>query len=85
VDLVLLVNAYHHVENRPGYFSSLARSLLPGGRVAIIEFHPDSPMAPPHKLAKEQVIEELSQAGYRLATEHAFLPEQYLLVFARAG
>ncbi len=44
-------------------------------------------MGPPeqHRLAPEQVRQELEAAGYRLAEEHGFLPNQYFLVFARAG
>ena len=36
VDLVLLVDTYHHVAERPAYFARLRRSLKPDGRVAII-------------------------------------------------
>ncbi|TXL68605.1 hypothetical protein [Zeimonas arvi] len=32
-------------------------------------------------LPAEAVIEELTQAGYRLKQEHGFLPNQYFLVF----
>ncbi len=81
VDVVLLVNTYHHIEDRPDYLRRLATSLRPGGRVAVVDFRPDSPMGPPHKLPKEQIVEELQQAGYRLASEHDFLPQQYFLVF----
>jgi len=28
---------------------------------------------------------ELESAGYRLRREHAFLPNQYFLIFERAG
>lgn len=84
VDLALLVDTYHHVGNRTGYFSRLRGSLKPGGRVAIIDFRPDSPTGPPaeHRIAPERVRAEMEQAGYRLLEEHGFLPNQYFLVFA---
>ena len=83
VDLVLLVDVYHHVEERTAYFRKLRSSLKPGGRVAIIDFRLDSPEGPPKeaRVAPERVRAELEAAGYALAAEHAFLPNQYFLVF----
>jgi cyclopropane fatty-acyl-phospholipid synthase-like methyltransferase len=34
VDLVVMVNTYHHVPKRPAYFAGLLKSLTPSGRVA---------------------------------------------------
>jgi predicted methyltransferase len=82
-DVVVLVDVYHHVENREQYFRQLQASLKPGGRLAVIDFRMDSPEGPPKaaRLAPEQVKAELQRAGYRLAEEHGFLPNQYFLVF----
>ena len=82
VDLVLLVDEYH-IEDRERYFRTLAESIKPGGRVAVIDFRLDSPEGPPKasRIAPEQVKAELASAGYALAEEHAFLPRQYFLVF----
>lgn len=86
-DLVLLVDVYHHVENRERYFRDLLKSLKPGGRVAVIDFRMDSPVGPPKRarVAPEAVKSELKRAGYALAQEHAFLPNQYFLVFLPTG
>jgi predicted methyltransferase len=85
VDLVLLVDVYHHIEARERYFRALAASLKPGGRVAVIDFRLDSPSGPPKsaRVAPERVKAELASAGYALAEEHGFLPRQYFLVFSR--
>jgi predicted methyltransferase len=82
-DLVILVDVYHHVQNREQYFRQLQNSLKPGGRLAVIDFRMDSPDGPPKaaRLAPEQVKAELQRAGYQLAEEHGFLPNQYFLVF----
>ena len=86
VDLVLLVNTYHHIGARPDYFSRLRARLRPGGRVAIVDFRLDSPTGPPRgaRLAPEEVEREMAQAGYRRTAAHDFLPDQYFLVFAPA-
>ena len=86
-DLVILVDVYHHVENRELYFRQLQNSLRPGGRVAVIDFRMDSPVGPPPRARMEpdRVKDEMKRAGYALAQEHAFLPNQYFLVFQPAG
>jgi predicted methyltransferase len=83
VDLVLLVDVYHHIEQRERYFRALAGSLKPGGRLAVIDFRMDSPSGPPKsaRVAPERVKAELASAGYALAEEHGFLPRQYFLIF----
>jgi SAM-dependent methyltransferase len=83
VDLVLLVDVYHHIDERSSYFRRLAASLRPGGRLAVIDFRLDSPEGPPKaaRVAPERVKTELAQAGYALLEEHRFLPYQYFLVF----
>ena len=85
-DVALFVDVYHHIENRERYFRKLSESLKPDGRVAIIDFRMDSPDGPPKdaRIAPERVKAELKSAGYELAQEHAFLPNQYFLVFRRA-
>jgi predicted methyltransferase len=85
VDVVLLVDVYHHIEDRERYFRKLAGSLAPGGRLAVIDFRVDSPRGPPKssRVEPERVKAELTRAGYALTAEHAFLPDQYFLEFAR--
>ena len=86
-DLIILVDVYHHVDDRERYFAKLRASLKPGGRVAIIDFRMDSPSGPPKaaRIAPDQVKAELIRAGYALVQEHAFLPRQYFLVFGAKG
>lgn len=83
IDVVVLVDVYHHVEKREQYFRQLQTSLKPGGRLVVIDFRMDSPIGPPPaaRIAPEQVKAELQRAGYRLAEEHVFLPNQFFLVF----
>ena len=87
VDLVMLVDTYHHIPTRERYFVRLRDAFKPGGRLAIIDFHVDAPMGPPPRLRipPERVKQELMRAGFELVQEHAFLPHQYFLVFRPAA
>ncbi|HEU4407010.1 MAG TPA: class I SAM-dependent methyltransferase [Polyangiaceae bacterium] len=86
VDLVLVVDTYHHLADRAGYFRRLGKQLRPGGRVAVIDFTKESPEGPPpeHRLTPAQVEAEMREAGYQLEARHDVLPRQYFLVFRRA-
>ena len=86
VDLIIMVDVFHHVENRDRYLRRLRDSLKPGGRIAIIDFRMDSPNGPPKnvRIAPDRVKTELKGAGYAFIQEHAFLPNQYFLVFQPA-
>jgi SAM-dependent methyltransferase len=86
-DLILMVNVFHHIEDRAAYFRKLQAFLNPGGRIAIIDYRLDSPDGPPKsaRLAPESVIGELKGAGYALAQQYGFLPNQYFLVFTPEG
>jgi ubiquinone/menaquinone biosynthesis C-methylase UbiE len=86
IDLLFVCNTYHHLEERTKYFSDTRSSLKPGGRLAIIDFYHDERSGelgfPKHHLVpRETVIDELTDAGYRLVREHTFLPHQYFLEF----
>ena len=86
VDMILLVDVYHHIEDRARYFRRLRLSLRPAGRIAIVDFRLDSPEGPPRaaRIAPETVTAEMKAAGYAAAAEHDFLPHQYFLVFRPA-
>jgi SAM-dependent methyltransferase len=86
VDLVLMVNVFHHVENRDRWLRRVRESLAPAGRIAIIDFTLESPEGPPKaaRVTAKQVRTELEKAGYVLAKEHRFLPNQFFLEFMPA-
>jgi SAM-dependent methyltransferase len=81
VDLAFVCNTLHHIDDRIEYFRRLRDQLAPGGRIAIVDYRPDSKRGPPHKLAPEIVEEELVAAGFALAARHDFLPDQWFVVF----
>jgi len=86
VDLAFLCNTYHHLGKRTDYFTRVKAALAKNGRVAIIDFWTDGRAGdlgfpPDHLVARETVIKEMFEAGYRLSKEHTFLPRQYFLEF----
>ncbi|MCU0700936.1 MAG: class I SAM-dependent methyltransferase [Myxococcaceae bacterium] len=87
VDCILIVNTIHHIQERPAYFTKLAASLKPGGRLAIIDFKKGSKRGPPdaEKLTVEQVTAELAEAGLVPQSSWAFLPDQYFVTFGKAA
>jgi len=66
VDMVLIVNTYHHIENRSDYFAKVKKGLKNNGELVIIDFFDaDIPVGPKHhKISIDTVISELKQAGY---------------------
>lgn len=83
VDLVMIVDTYHHLPNRVAYFAELRKSLKAGGGVAIIDFRKTAPDGPPveFRMLPEQIENEMSKAGFTLDRSLDFLPRQHFLIF----
>jgi SAM-dependent methyltransferase len=84
VDVVLVVDTYHHIPNRVAYFADLKAKLRPGGRLAIVDFRKDAPGdGPPaeFRFSADQIGGELAQAGFVLDRQLDFLPRQLFLVY----
>ena len=83
VDVVLIVDTFHHIPNRVAYLTALKKHLKPGGRVAIVDFRKDAPQGPPveFRFTPDQLSAELAQAGFQLQTSHDFLPQQLFLIY----
>lgn len=81
---VLVVNTWHHIEDRVNYIPKLGRGLRPDGRVVIIDFHKrELPVGPPvdQKLSRDEVVAEFEKAGWKLVGESVALRYQYYLTF----
>ena len=83
VDIILLVNAYHHVENRVEYFKNVLPGLKKEGKLMIVDYTMKTRHGPPqdHKLAAEVAIKELKAAGYEVQEyDTTTLPRQYIII-----
>lgn len=85
VDRILVVDVWHHVEDRVGYAKGLAAALRPGGKLAIVDFKLESEHGPPkhHRLAPAQIVADLQAAGLTAAVDPTQLPDQYIVVATR--
>ncbi len=84
VDRFVIVDTWHHIADQAKYLGLMKRMLKPGGQVVMIDFQKkELPVGPPPamKIAREDLVRQLEQAGFRLSAEHTFLPYQYFLVF----
>ncbi len=85
-DVIFLCNTYHHLDDRATYFRNVRSALKSGGRVAIVDFYHDERSGDlgfpkRHLVSRDKVVEEMTEAGYKLTQEHTFLPKQYFLEF----
>ena len=86
LDAVLMVDAYHEVEDRVSMLSNLAKALKPQGRLGIIDFRLDGAgpgPAPEERVSPDVVVNDAKKAGLRLIREEPFLEYQYFLIFGK--
>jgi ubiquinone/menaquinone biosynthesis C-methylase UbiE len=86
VDAVLMVDAYHEVDQPVVLLRNIARYLLPGGRIAIVDFTPEGGGPGPameDRVDSERVIRDAAAAGLVLESRETFLRYQYMLVFVQ--
>lgn len=90
IDLVLIVNTYHHIEDRKLYFRKLLVDLAPEGRVAVIEGDEELTgilglfVKEGHASRASDVDREMREAGYRRLESIDLLPTQIFEVFGSA-
>jgi SAM-dependent methyltransferase len=83
LDRVLLVDTYHHIDGRIGYFVRLRRLLDDGSLVAIVDWLPGvlaRGPGPEHKVRPQEVMDEMRSAGYQVV-EQVDLEYQFVLLF----
>ena len=84
VDIVLMVDVYHHIENRSHYFKKVKSGLKNGGKLMIVDFKKgDIPYGPPDKMkvSPEEVEEELKNAGFeKIEIDNKTLDFQYIII-----
>jgi predicted methyltransferase len=87
VDAVLIVDAYHEIEQPVTLLRNITKSLKPTGTIGIVNFKKDGGGPGPameERVDPEQVIRDARAAGLELRKRENFLRYQYLLTFGVA-
>ena len=85
IDRFFICDTWHHIADHSRYLALLKKMLKPGGQVVMIEFKKaQTPVGPPMEMRidRDDLLKEMDTNGFKLATEHTFLPHQYFLVFS---
>ena len=84
IDMALMVDVYHELEQPQMFLRSLKRALKPDGRLVLIEFRKEDPRVPireEHKMSVREARTELEAEGFRFERLSNVLPWQHILVF----
>ncbi|HEX2689086.1 MAG TPA: class I SAM-dependent methyltransferase [Kofleriaceae bacterium] len=85
VDRILVVDVWHHLDDRVAYARALARALRPGGKLAIVDVKQGASHGPPpeHRLTPDEILGDLRNAGLAASLSPTTLPEQYIVIAKR--
>jgi ubiquinone/menaquinone biosynthesis C-methylase UbiE len=88
VDLLLMVDVYHELADPAAMLRSMRESLADDGVVALVEFRLEGATAQhikrEHRMARDQVVQEWTAAGFELVERYDKLPSQHLFLFEAA-
>ena len=88
IDAAIIVDTYHHIENRPEYFSKVLKGIKSGGKLLVVDFKKEeTPHGPPAnmRLSGYEVIKELQKVGFsKVIIDTKTLPYQYIISAKKA-
>ena len=88
VDLIFIVDAYHEFSHPREMGEAMVRSLVPGGKLILIEYRgedPRVPIKPLHKMTARQAKKEMAALGLNWLRTDDYLPQQHVLIFEKPG
>lgn len=83
VDLAIMVDVYHELQQPQLFLQRLKAAFTPGGRLVLLEFRkedPDVPILEVHKMSVAEVKAELEAEGFALERVIDVLPWQHIIV-----
>lgn len=88
VHLVFLCDTYHHFEQPAAMLDSIHRALKPGGTLVVVDFERDEKTSSAWVLGhvragKQEVIQEIEAAGFKLLSDEKLLKENFFLRFEK--
>lgn len=86
VDMALLVDAYHEFEWPMEVMTGVYDSLVPGGKLVLVEYRAEDrrvPIKPLHKMTERQARAEMQAIGFEFVENRDILPQQHFLIFEK--
>jgi len=89
VDLVFVLDAYHHFDYPEEMLGHIGRALKPDGRIAIVDFYrhrrgsDGKDMRNHVRAEKEEVLREIQSYGYQILSQSDHGSNQYILIFKK--
>jgi ubiquinone/menaquinone biosynthesis C-methylase UbiE len=83
IDLALMVDVYHELQQPQIFLQRLKETFKPGGRLVLLEFRKEDPKIPileVHKMSVAEVKQELEAEGFVLDKVIDVLPWQHIIV-----
>jgi SAM-dependent methyltransferase len=83
IDLAIMVDVYHELQQPQIFLQRLKEALKPGGRLVLLEFRKEDPKIPileVHKMSVAEVKQEMDAEGYEIDKVIETLPWQHVIV-----
>src|SRR5262245_56015475 len=83
IDLAIMVDVYHELQQPQIFLQRLKESFKPGGRLVLLEFRKEDPKIPileVHKMSVAEVKQEMEAEGYEIDKVLEGLPWQHLII-----
>jgi ubiquinone/menaquinone biosynthesis C-methylase UbiE len=86
LDAILIVDAFHEMDNPVAVLRNAARALKPQGLIGVVDFKPGEGGPgpdPDQRVAPEFVLQTATNAGLSLLRRETFLPYQYFFILGK--
>ncbi|MEO7133144.1 MAG: methyltransferase domain-containing protein [Vicinamibacterales bacterium] len=83
IDLAIMVDVYHELQDPQIFLQRLKETFRPGGRLVLLEFRKEDPKVPileVHKMSVAEVRQETEAEGFVLDQVIEVLPWQHLII-----
>ena len=83
IDLAIMVDVYHELQQPQLFLQRLKDTFKPGGRLVLLEFRKEDPKVPileVHKMSIAEVKQELEAEGFAIEKVIDVLPWQHIIV-----
>ena len=82
LDMIFIVNTYHHISDQVAVLKSAKPALKKGGTLVIIEADPTKPKTvADHSTPQKKLIAQMDKAGYKIKKVETFLVEDNIYIF----